>query len=99
MKLFGITKSDITEDRKGENVPHLEITEVVLRIEILLTTIISKIPESCINLLLINYLINYQIFHPKLFLKTFDSEFYGLLIKKSKALQVDGKKNITLIIN
>ena len=30
MKLLGSTKSNITKDRNGENVPHLEITEVVL---------------------------------------------------------------------
>ena len=30
MKLLGSTKSKITKDKKGENVPHLEITEVVL---------------------------------------------------------------------
>ena len=30
MKLLGSTKSKITEDKNGENVPHLEITEVVL---------------------------------------------------------------------
>ena len=30
MKLFGSTKSKITKDESGENVPHLEITEVVL---------------------------------------------------------------------
>ena len=30
MKLFGSTKSMITEDENSENVPHLEITEVVL---------------------------------------------------------------------
>ena len=30
MKLFGSTKSKITKDKNGENVPHLEITEVVL---------------------------------------------------------------------
>ena len=30
MKLLGGTKSKITEDENGENVPHLEITEVVL---------------------------------------------------------------------
>ena len=30
MKLLGSTKSNITEDKNGENVPHLEITEVVL---------------------------------------------------------------------
>ena len=30
MKLIGSTKSKITKDKNGENVPDLEITEVVL---------------------------------------------------------------------
>ena len=30
MKLLGSTKNKISEDKNGENVPHLEITEVVL---------------------------------------------------------------------
>ena len=30
MKLLGSTKNEITEGKNGENVPHLEITEVVL---------------------------------------------------------------------
>ena len=30
MKLLESTKSKITKDQKGENVPHLEISEVVL---------------------------------------------------------------------
>ena len=30
MKLLGSTKSKINKDKNGENVPHLEITEVVL---------------------------------------------------------------------
>ena len=30
MNLLGSTKSKITKDENGENVPHLEITEVVL---------------------------------------------------------------------
>ena len=30
MKLLGITENKITEDKNGENVPYLEITEVVL---------------------------------------------------------------------
>ena len=30
MKLLGRTKNKVTRDKKGENVPHLEITEVVL---------------------------------------------------------------------
>ena len=29
-KLLGSTKNEITKDKNGENVPHLEITEVVL---------------------------------------------------------------------
>ena len=30
MKLLGSTGNEITKDKNGENVPHLEITEVVL---------------------------------------------------------------------
>ena len=30
MKLLGSTKNDINKDKNGENVPHLEITEVIL---------------------------------------------------------------------
>ena len=30
MKLLGSTKSKITKDKNGENVPYLEITEVIL---------------------------------------------------------------------
>ena len=30
MKLLGSTENEITKDENGENVPHLEITEVVL---------------------------------------------------------------------
>ena len=30
MKLLGSTKNKITKDKNGENVPHLESTEVVL---------------------------------------------------------------------
>ena len=30
MQLLGSTKSKITKDKNGENVPHLEITELIL---------------------------------------------------------------------
>ena len=30
MKLYGCTESEITKDKNGENVPHLEIVELVL---------------------------------------------------------------------
>ena len=32
MKFFGSTENKITKDKNGENVPHLEITEVVLAV-------------------------------------------------------------------
>ena len=43
MKLLGSTKNKITKYKIGENVPHLEITEVVLVHCVLLIMIISKI--------------------------------------------------------
>ena len=30
MKLFGSTESKITKDKNGENIPHLELVELVL---------------------------------------------------------------------
>ena len=34
MKLLGNTKSKITKDKNGENVPHIEITEVLIHCNI-----------------------------------------------------------------
>ena len=59
IKLLGITKSKVTKDKNGENVPHLEITEVVLVYCNIVATIISVIQESSIHLFLINHLVNY----------------------------------------
>ena len=55
MELLRSSKNKITRDENGENVPHLEITEVVL----VHCNIANKIQESCIHLLLINCLVNY----------------------------------------
>ena len=63
MKLLRSTKSNITKDKNVENVPHLEIIEVVLVhfvLSIFLSrTIINRMQESCIHLFLINRLVNY----------------------------------------
>ena len=59
MKLNGSTKCKITNDDNGENVPHLEITELVLIHCNILATIISKIQESSRLLFLISRLINF----------------------------------------
>ena len=52
MKLLGRTKSKINNEEKVKNVAHLEITEIWS------TTIISKILESCVDLFVINNLVN-----------------------------------------
>ena len=59
MKLPGSIKNKITKNENGENVSHLEITEVVLVHYILLKMNINKIQESCIDLFVINHLVNY----------------------------------------
>ena len=77
MKLLGSTKSKITEDEKGENVPHLEIVELTLvhcnlvnndyqqNSRILYTFIPNKTFGSLLEISPTNHV----------FLKTFNSEF------------------------
>ena len=55
MRLLGSTKGKITKNENGENVLHLEITEIVL----VNCKIINIIKESCIHLFLINSLLNH----------------------------------------
>ena len=62
VKLLGSTKNKIIKDKNGENVPHFEITEVVLVLVILLIIIISKIREYYIPLFPINFLVAYWKF-------------------------------------
>ena len=59
MKLLGSTESKISKDENGENVPHLEITEVVLVHCVLLIMIISKIQEYYIHLFQTNHSVVY----------------------------------------
>ena len=77
MKLLGSTKNKITKDENGENVPPLEITEVVLvHCNIVnndyqqdLRALYTFVPNKSIGQL--------SDISPKnfIFLKTFDSEF------------------------
>ena len=55
MKLFGSTKSKIIKHEIGEDVPHLEITEVVL----IDCNIVNKFKDFCTHLFLINHLVSY----------------------------------------
>ena len=76
MKLLGSTKSKITKDKSEENVPHLEITEVVLvRFKIVntdcqndTTVLYTFVSNKSFSQFL-------DISTKKIFLKTFNLEF------------------------
>ena len=104
MKLLESTNSKITKDENGENVPHLEIVEVVLvhcnlvnndyqqNSRILYTFVPNKTFSSLLEILPPNHV----------FLKTFNSEFQIIKIwftdQTSKPLDVEDKINVTLIM-
>ena len=104
MKLLGSTESKITKDKNGENVPHLEVVELVLvhcnlvnndyqkYSRILFTFVPSKTFGSLLEISPTNHV----------FLKTFNSEFQEVKVwftdQTSKPLELEDKINITLII-
>ena len=104
MKLLGRTESKITKDRNGENVPHLEVVELLLvhcnlvnndyqqDSRILFTFVPSKTFGNLLEIPPTNHV----------FLKTFNSEFQEVKIwftdQTSKPSEQEGKINITLII-
>ena len=53
LKLFGSTKSKIIKNKNGENVPHLEITEVV----VVHRNIVQNNYQQ--HLFIINHFVNY----------------------------------------
>ena len=67
MKLLGSTESKITKDENGENVPHLENTEVVL---FHCNTVNNDYCKPCMHMhsksFVVNLLVNYQVFHLKI---------------------------------
>ena len=99
MKLFGRSKNKITKDKNGENVPHLEIVELVLvhcnlvnndyqqGSRILYTFIPNKPFGSLLEISPTNHI----------FLKTFNSEFPEVKIwftdQTSEPLEVEDKIN------
>ena len=68
MKLLGITKSKVTKDENGENMPYLEITEVIL---IYYNVVNNSYQQNSKVLNKFDHnkpLVNYQIFHPKVYI-------------------------------
>ena len=104
MKLLGSTESKITKNKNGENVPHLEIVELVLvhcnlvnndyqqDSRILYTFVPNKTFGSLFEISPTNHV----------FLKTFYSGFQEINIwftdQTSKPLEVEDRINVTLII-
>ena len=104
MKLLESTESKITKDKNGENVPHLEVVELVLvhcnlvnndyqqDSRILYTFVPNKTFGSLLEISPTN----------QVFLKTFNSEFQDIKMwftdQTSKPLELEDKINITLII-
>ena len=104
MKLLGSTKKKITKDKNGENVPHLEITEVVLvhcnivnndyqqDSRVLYTFVPSKPFGSLLKISPTN----------DVFFKTFNSEFQTIEVwftdQKSQSLEIEDRINLILAI-
>ena len=104
MKLLGSTKNKITKDKNGENIPHLEITEVVLvhcnivnndyqqDSRVLYTFIPNKPCGSLLETSPINHI----------FLKTFNSEYDEIIVwftdQNSQPLEIEDRINLTMVI-
>ena len=104
MKLLGSTESKITKDKNGENMSHLQMTEVVLvhcnivnndyqqDSRVLYTYVPNKSFGQLLGISPQNFI----------FWKTFDSEFSCIEVcftdQNSEPLEVQHKINITLVI-
>ena len=104
MKLLGTTENKITKDKNGENVPHLEITEVVLvrcdtvnkdyqqDSRVLYTFVPNKPFGSLLEISPTNHI----------FLKTFNSEYDEIIVwftdQNSQPLEIEDRINLTMVI-
>ena len=104
MKLLGSTKNKITKDKNGENVPHLEITEVILvhcnivnndnqqDSRVLYTFVPNKPFGSLLEISPTNHI----------FLKSFNSEYNEVEMwfadENSKPLEIENRINLTMVI-
>ena len=104
MKLLESTKNKITKDKNCENVPHLEITEVVLihcdivnndyqqDLRVLYTFVPNKPSGSLLEISPTNHI----------FLKAFNSEYDEIKVwftdQNNKPLEIEGGINLTKVI-
>ena len=105
LELFGNTKSKIPKKKNDENIPHLEIFEVVL----IHCNIVNSNYQQDSRVLYVydsnESLGQFLDISPKnfIFLKTFNSGFSYIEVRftdqNSKPLEIEDKINITLVIN
>ena len=104
MKLLGSTENKIIKDKNGENVPHLEITEVVLvhcnivnndyqqDSRVLYTFVPNKPFGSLLEISPTNHI----------FLKTFNSEYDEIIVwftdHNSQPLEIEDRINLKMVI-
>ena len=104
IKLLGSTENKITKDKNGENVIHLEITEVVLvhcnmvnndyqhDSRVLYAFVPDKSFGSLLDISPSNHI----------FLKTFNSEYNEIVVwftdQNSKPLEIEDRINLTMVI-
>ena len=100
MKLLGSTKSKKTKNKIGENVPHLEITEVVLVYYNIINDDYQRDARVLDTFFPYKSFGQYVDISPKtfIFLKTFSSQF-TYIDQYSKPLEMEDKICITLVIN
>ena len=105
MKLLGSTKNNITEDKSGENVPRLEITEVVL----VHCDIVNNDYQQDSRVLYYNFVPNRPFgslleIYPanQIFLKTFNTEYSEIKVwftdQNSKLLEIEDRIDLTMVI-
>ena len=104
MKLLGSTIDNKTKDKNGENLLHLEITEVVLvhcdifnndyqqDSRVLYTFVSNKPIGSLLEISPIN----------QIFLKTFNSEYNEIKVwftnQNTQPLEIEDRTNLTMVI-
>ena len=103
-KLFGSTKSKITKDKNGENVPHLEITEVVLVHCNMVNNDYQQNSRALHTFVPNKSFGSLQDISPSnhIFLKTFTSEYDEVVVwftdQNSQSLEIEDRINLTMVI-
>ena len=104
MKLLGSTKKKITKDKNGKNVPHLEITEIVL-VDCIIVSNDYQQDSGVLYTFFPNKLFGRLLeISPKndIFLKTFNSQYDEIIVwftdQNSQPLEIEDRINLTMVI-